>query len=45
MHVVECDRAALAAVAPYIEALGGAEDLDAHVQAVLVRVAGSQVPR
>ncbi len=45
IHVVECDRAALAAVAPYIEALGGAEDLDAHVQAVLVRVAGSQVPQ
>ena len=30
----------LAAVAPYIDALGGAEDLDAHVQAVLVRVDG-----
>ena len=39
VHVVECDRAALAAVAPYVDALGGAEDLDAHVQAVRVRVA------
>jgi histidinol dehydrogenase len=38
VHVVECDRAALAAVAPYIDALGGAEDLAAHVQAVRVRV-------
>jgi histidinol dehydrogenase len=38
VHVVECDRAALAAVAPYVDALGGAEDLDAHVQAVRVRV-------
>ncbi len=38
VHVVECDRAALAAVAPYIDALGGAEDLTAHVQAVRVRV-------
>ena len=38
VHVVECDEAALAAVAPYVDALGGAEDLDAHVQAVRVRV-------
>lgn len=38
VHVVECDQAALAAVAPYIDALGGAEDLAAHVQAVRVRV-------
>jgi len=38
IHVVECDAAALAAVAPHIDALGEAEDLDAHVQAVRVRV-------
>jgi histidinol dehydrogenase len=38
VNMVECDRAALAATAPLIDALGGAEDLDAHVQAVRVRV-------
>ena len=38
VHIVECDEAALRAVAPYIDALGGAEDLTAHVQAVRVRV-------
>ena len=38
VNVVECDRAALAATAPLIDALGGAEDLDAHVQAVRARV-------
>jgi histidinol dehydrogenase len=38
VNVIECDRAALAATAPLIDALGGAEDLDAHVQAVRVRV-------
>jgi histidinol dehydrogenase len=38
VHMVECDQAALAAVAPYIDALGGAEDLAAHVQAVRIRV-------
>jgi histidinol dehydrogenase len=38
VHLVECDEAALAAVAPYIDALGGAEDLAAHVQAVRVRI-------
>jgi histidinol dehydrogenase len=38
VNVVECDRAALAATAPLIDALGGAEDLAAHVQAVRVRV-------
>jgi len=38
VHVVECDEAALAEAAPYIDALGGAEDLTAHVQAVRVRV-------
>ncbi len=41
VHLVECDEAALAAVAPHIDALGGAEDLDAHVQAVRVRVPGA----
>jgi histidinol dehydrogenase len=38
VNVVECDRSALAATAPLIDALGGAEDLAAHVQAVRVRV-------
>jgi histidinol dehydrogenase len=38
IHVVEYTEAALAAVAPYIDALGGAEDLAAHVQAVRVRI-------
>ncbi len=38
IHLVECDEPALAAVAPHIDALGGAEDLVAHVQAVRVRV-------
>ncbi len=38
VNVVECDRGALAATAPLIDALGGAEDLDAHVQAVRARV-------
>ena len=38
IHVVEYDAAALAAVAPYIDALGGAEDLAAHVRAVRARL-------
>jgi histidinol-phosphate aminotransferase len=38
IHVVNCSEAALAAVAPHIDALGGAEDLTAHVRAVRVRV-------
>jgi histidinol dehydrogenase len=38
VHVIEYDRAALAEVAPHIDALGGAEDLAAHVDAVRVRV-------
>jgi histidinol dehydrogenase len=38
IHVVECSRDALAAVAPHIDALGGAEDLAAHVEAVRVRI-------
>jgi len=38
VNMIECDREALAATAPLIDALGGAEDLDAHVQAVRVRV-------
>ncbi|WP_239380309.1 MULTISPECIES: histidinol dehydrogenase [unclassified Frankia] len=38
VHVVECDRAALAQVAPWIAALGGAEDLIAHVDAVEARL-------
>jgi histidinol dehydrogenase len=38
VHVVEYDQAALAAVAPHVDALGGAEDLAAHVDAVRARV-------
>jgi histidinol dehydrogenase len=38
IHVVECSEAALAEVAPHIDALGGAEDLAAHVAAVRIRV-------
>jgi histidinol dehydrogenase len=38
VNVVECDREALAATAPLIDALGGAEDLAAHVAAVRLRV-------
>jgi histidinol dehydrogenase len=40
IHVVECTADALTAAAPYIDALGGAEDLAAHVNAVRVRVPG-----
>jgi len=43
VNVVECDRETLAATAPLIDALGGAEDLDAHVQAVRVRVPAGEV--
>ncbi len=42
VNVVECDREALAATAPLIDALGGAEDLAAHVAAVRVRVPRAQ---
>ncbi len=38
IHVVECDRAALAVRAAHIRALGGAEELTAHVAAVQVRL-------
>ena len=38
VHLVECDEQALAEAAPYIDALGEAEDLAAHVHAVRVRV-------
>ncbi len=38
IHVVDCSRRALAEVAPHIDALGGAEDLTAHVEAVRIRV-------
>jgi len=38
VNVIECDRETLAATAPLIDALGGAEDLAAHVDAVRVRV-------
>jgi histidinol dehydrogenase len=38
IHVVDYDEAALAEVAPYIDALGGAEDLAAHVNAVRARI-------
>jgi histidinol dehydrogenase len=38
VNVIECDEATLAQTAPLIDALGGAEDLAAHVAAVRVRV-------
>jgi histidinol dehydrogenase len=38
VNVIESDRDALAVAAPLIDALGGAEDLAAHVEAVRVRV-------
>ena len=38
VNVIECDQATLARTAPLIDALGGAEDLAAHVEAVRVRV-------
>jgi histidinol dehydrogenase len=38
VNVIECDRDSLAEVAPRVDALGGAEDLAAHVAAVRVRV-------
>jgi histidinol dehydrogenase len=38
IHVVDYSRDALAAVAPHITALGGAEDLGAHVESVQTRL-------
>ena len=38
VHVVEYTRDALAEVAPHVDALGGAEDLAAHVDAVRARI-------
>ncbi len=46
IHLVECDATGLAGAAPYIDALGGAEDLTAHVNAVRARVpAPAGMPR
>jgi histidinol dehydrogenase len=44
MHVIDCSEAGLAAAAPYIDALGGAEDLAAHVSAVRARVPAAAGP-
>jgi histidinol dehydrogenase len=44
IHVVNCTKEALAEVAPHIDALGGAEDLAAHVNAVRIRVPVSSMP-
>ncbi len=38
IHVIDYDRAALAQAAPFIDALGAAEDLPAHVAAVRARI-------
>lgn len=38
VHVIDYGRDALAAAAPYVDALGGVEDLAAHVAAVRARV-------
>jgi histidinol dehydrogenase len=40
VNVIECDETSLRAVAPHVDALGGAEDLAAHVAAVRARVPG-----
>jgi histidinol dehydrogenase len=45
INVIECDRDSLAAVAPRVDALGGAEDLAAHVAAVRVRVPREETTR
>jgi len=45
VNVIECDRDSLAAVAPRVDALGGAEDLAAHVAAVRARVPRTAVLR
>jgi histidinol dehydrogenase len=45
VNVIECDRDSLAAVAPRVDALGGAEDLAAHVAAVRIRVPKSEGDR
>ena len=41
MSLVEYSREALVAVEPHVTALGGAEDLLAHVEAVQVRIRGA----
>ncbi len=38
VNVIECDEPALRGTAPLIDALGGSEDLAAHVDAVRIRV-------
>ena len=38
VNVIECTEGSLRNVAPYVDALGGAEDLAAHVAAVRIRV-------
>jgi histidinol dehydrogenase len=45
VNVIECDRDSLAAVAPRVDALGGAEDLAAHVAAVRIRVPREEAKR
>jgi histidinol dehydrogenase len=45
VNVIECDRDSLAAVAPRVDAIGGAEDLLAHVAAVRARVPKHSVPK
>jgi histidinol dehydrogenase len=45
VNVIECDRDSLAAVAPRVDALGGAEDLAAHVAAVRIRVPRDEAAR
>ena len=45
VHEVTYDRDALAAVAPHVEALGTAEDLLAHVEAVAVRLRDHEAVR
>ena len=44
VNVIECDRDTLAATAPLIDALGGSEDLAAHVAAVRARGGSGGTP-
>jgi histidinol dehydrogenase len=44
VNVIECDRDSLRSVAPRVDALGGAEDLAAHVAAVRTRVSSPASP-
>jgi len=44
VNVIECSQDSLRDVAPHVDALGGAEDLAAHVAAVRIRVPAASTP-